>query len=311
MRSDYPFYRELWRLITRPVFLLVDLLGIIGLIMTISVQDPFKGALAAVGSAFLTIGLSLPIAVFYHQRATAQTLALIDKCHQAGIKAVFTSRQTDSPDLRVAIDSAVARSAEIRLLGIAFGTFFSASGEHTPVVRTKLDNPEIHMRILVLDPTSEAAAFRAQLEHGNTTIQDIKRTLEQGIPAAIQERLKAVYLDGDNLSLGDRIAEAQQTGQPIDDLIKTAITKCNLEVRLYTLQPIALMMIFNDTTFIEQYHLGRPKHLRARDCIGKHVPVLEYSATSVAAQFYAAHYETVWNISADCTDRVLRGALAP
>ena len=68
-------------------------------------------------------------------------------------------------------------------------------------------------------------------------------------------------------------------------------------------------MIFQESVFAEQYHLGRPGALRSGSCIGKHVPVMEYSSAADACSFLIMHFEEVWNMSKDITEDVLNPAV--
>ena len=69
---------------------------------------------------------------------------------------------------------------------------------------------------------------------------------------------------------------------------------------------MVFLMIFGESVFTEQYHLGHPAWLRAGSCLGKHVPVIEYLATAQAADFLREHYETLWNGSRDVTSAVIQ-----
>ncbi|MDP2645417.1 MAG: hypothetical protein Q8P24_10790 [Desulfobacterales bacterium] len=186
MTSRYEPYREMWRLFSRPIFLITDLLGVVGLTVSQFITGPWAGGLAAVGSAFLAIGFSLPVALFYQLQANAESLKILDTCNRAGIRAMFRSRQSDSVELREAIDSAAARSTDIKLMGVAFRSIFNPSGEHTRQFRERLDDPRILLRILLLNPESDAAKRRALVEKGNTTIEDIHFTINHGVfPASV------------------------------------------------------------------------------------------------------------------------------
>ncbi len=305
MISNYEPYRELWRLGSRPVFLLADLLGAVGLLASQLTADPWKGAVAAVGSTCLTIGLSLPIALFYQLRAEGESLAIIGACHRAGIRAIFRSRQSDAEALRIAIDAAAIASTGISLLGVAFRSLFNPSGEHTQEPRERLDDPRVHLRVLLLDPDSDAAKRRATIERGNTTIDDIRFTLAHGIPAMTQERLSRVcQQDG---TLKEKIAKSSIPWP--DDLVACVVERCKFEVHLYDLDPMVFLMIFRDSVFAEQYHLGRPNELRTGSCIGKHVPVIEYGSAAEAAKFLSTHYDWLWKgKSRDVTRQLVQAA---
>lgn len=300
MSERYDTRRELLHLMTRPVFLLADLLGVTSLLFSQFVSNPWTGALAAVGSVAVTIGVSLPIGLFYQFRAEAKSLEIIDACRRAGIKAVFRSRLSDAQSLGSAIDVAARASNKIRVLGVALPSFFDPSGEHTPYVNERLEDPDVCLDVLLLDPDSDAARRRAEVERGHTTIDDICHTLEHSIPSVIEERVK-------RLCQRDAHFKAMTASRPwSQQVVDEVANRCNCKVHLYELDPIMFLMVFADSIFVEQYHLGRPEGLRARSCVGKHVPVLEYASSAEAASFLLRHYDTLWmSYSKDVTVRIV------
>lgn len=301
-------YRELWKLITRPVFLITDLIGV-ALLFTSQLFGssdqlaaiPWKAVLATIGSAVLTIGLSLPIALFYQLRANAEALNIIDACNRSGIRAIFESRQKDSLNLRTAIDIAASSSTEILLLGVAFRSLFNPSGEYTPQMRERLDDPRIGIRVLLLDPNCKAAQLRANIEKGNTTIEDIRFTLENGIPLTCRERLGNL----ESFTMPQSQAEFSASD------IATARKLSNCEVHIYENDPMLFLMAFQHSVFCEPYHIGRPKNHRSGSCIGKNVPLIEYSDRAPAVKFLREHFESVWEISKDVTNEVIVKAVLP
>ncbi|MBN1382076.1 MAG: hypothetical protein JXA41_10400 [Deltaproteobacteria bacterium] len=296
MNPRYEVYRELWRLCTRPVFLITDLLGLLGIITAQYVPNPFVGGVTALGSALLTIGVSLPVALFYQLRANAESLTILDTCNRAGIRAIFKSRSDDSVRLRTAIDSAAAKTTEIKLLGVAFRSLFNPSSEYTPHMRSRLDDPRVRLRVLLLDPESDAAIRRASIEQGNTTLEDVRFTINNGIPSTINERLKQL-----------KKQRKEQNGQNT----KHPDHEHNVEVRIYDINPMAFMMIFEESLFTEQYHIGRPDNLRFGSCIGKHVPVIQYSSGAEASAFLVKHFDKMWEMGRDITDDVIKLATSP
>ncbi|NKB59937.1 MAG: hypothetical protein GKS00_26805 [Alphaproteobacteria bacterium] len=234
MRKIGRGYGELFWLSTRPIFLLSDLIGVALLLVSHFATSALGGALAAVGSAFLAIGLSLPIALYYQLRENSASLKILDACSRSGIKAIYESRQEDSADLRSAIDDAVKVSADIRLLGVAFHSLFNPSAEYTSQVRGKISDPRIPMRVLLLNPDSLAAKLREEVEEGHKTIDNIRDTINNGIPATIQERLDAARLQDPMLNGRLEVALKDKT----DDAVKIIAENTNFQVRIYDTDPM-------------------------------------------------------------------------
>jgi hypothetical protein len=284
----------LWRLAVRPAFVLIDGIGIVllGASAAIGALGPaasgggamWAGVLAAIGSALLAVGLSLPIGTYFQLRSNAEALSILDACSRSGIRAIFKNRSEAAVALRSAIDLAAASSSQIDLLGIAFRSLFNPAGDYTRQMRERLDDPRVGLRVLLLDPDSDAAKKRATKELGNTTIDDIRFTLHNGLPATVAERIKRI--------------QAQQAGGASDQRI-------NVEVRLYDSEPVVFLMMFGGSLFCEQYHCGRPNGLRAGSCIGKQMPVVEYAGSAHASPFLQAHFEEMWASASDVTSDVL------
>lgn len=125
----------LW-LLTRPVFFAIDIVGAMFITVSLWVEIAWAAAaLAAVGSAFLAIGLSLPIALYYQLMENSFSSNILDTCNRSGIKAIYEGRHGDSQRFRDAVDLAFVKSNEVRLLGVAFRSLFDPSGEYSPQTR--------------------------------------------------------------------------------------------------------------------------------------------------------------------------------
>ena len=118
-------YRNLFRFTTRPVFLLIDFVGLFLLTISKWLPDIWQVAFATIGSTLLTIGITLPVALYYQARTSAEAFKILNTCSQVGIDSIFLSRKSDSNDLRNAIDEAASTSSAVSLIGIAFRSFLT------------------------------------------------------------------------------------------------------------------------------------------------------------------------------------------
>src|SRR5258706_14577262 len=126
---------KLLRFLISPEFLLMDLLGFLALGIAFFVSDPLRGVISAIGTTGLTIGLSLPVALFYQQKWNAEASQILAACHQAEIKAFFVSRDKDRPKFRAAVGVAFAETRNIDLLGVAFYSIFNPRDAYHPEVK--------------------------------------------------------------------------------------------------------------------------------------------------------------------------------
>lgn len=296
--------RSMLTIFGRPVFLLLNAAGVALLLLSQVLPDLGSMGSATVGSAFLTIGITLPVALYFQMQSNAEAFKILNTCSKAGIESIFVSRKRDANDLREAIAEAMPKSNTVSLLGIAFRTFSDPSAESREDISGKINSPSTHLRVLLLDPASQAARRRAAVELGNATIDDIKYTLENNLVATAVERLRRVRAQsGPEVDAQD----GSQTGS------SSAIwrEKLNMQVRIYKPEPVVFLMVFDNTMFSEQYHRGRPdKLVPVGSCIGKYMPVVQYRLGSSGFQFLESHFETLWNEAEDQTDTIVQAALS-
>jgi len=281
-------FRSVLNFLGRPLFLVLNGTGIGLLIASQWLPDLWRLGCTTVGSAFLTIGITLPVALFFQTQSNADAFKILNTCASVGIDSIFVSRKRDSDAIRAAIDEAITRSTTINLLGIAFRSFLNPSSESTEGVQERLYSPSIRLRVLLLAPDSQAAIHRAAVEQGNVTIDDIRYTLNNSLVSLAQERLKQLLSNQPSLVKGlDQATRA---------VVEQVRTKIQLEVRTYDTEPIVFLMMLDSTMFAEQYHRGRPDEIvPVGSCIGKYMPVIQYRGQSAGFRFLESHFEQVWN----------------
>ena len=296
--------RGMLTILGRPIFLVLNAAGVGFLFLSQALPGLWNVGLATVGSAFVTIGITLPVALYFQVQSNAEAFKILNTCTRVGIESIFVSRKHDAVDLRVAIEDAVSKSNTVSLLGIAFRTFSDPSAESREGISQKINSPSTHLRVLLLDPKSQAAERRASVEVGNATIDDINYTLQNNLVSAAVARLRRVRRD--QLEPGDTKRTGSQTGNGSVNWQE----KLNMEVRTYKTEPVVFLMVFDDTMFAEQYHRGRPDELvPVGSCIGKYMPVVQYRRGSTGFRFLECHFETLWNEAMDRTDRIVQTAL--
>jgi hypothetical protein len=297
----------------KAVFVLLDGLGIVLLLLhAVLLQGPACSAALVLGSTFLTIGLTLPIATYYQLQLSTAHFKIIRSCEAASITSIFTSRQEDSPDLENAIDIAADKlSGEIFLLGVAFPTLFSPDGSHSrPSLRNKLRDHRTRLRIAVLDPDSDAAKRRNEIEFHSPTLDNIRSTLNVGVASILVSRLEAL-LEQDQGQRAWFAEQAQRFPAKIDSTAHELAPLLALSVAVYRLDPMLFLMGFPSSMFVEQYHFGRAAQwMTPFGCIGKHVPVLQYASGSCGYAFFRAHFDYVWHDAEDRTEAILQSILA-
>lgn len=133
--------RSLLTIMGRPIFLVLNGSGVVLLFVSQALPGLWSMGSATVGSAFLTIGITLPIALYFQVQSNTEAFKILNTCTRAGIDSIFISRKHDSKDLREAIADAISSSTSVSLLGIAFRTFSDPSGEARDQIAEKINSP--------------------------------------------------------------------------------------------------------------------------------------------------------------------------
>ena len=169
--------------------------------------------------------------------------------------------------------------SEVYMLGISFRDFFGKDTKewkvlHNDIITNAFEN-NVQFKVLLLDPTSEAAKERAKIEIGQEVESDKKY-----IKSPLFDDIKRVTTWLDELN------------SPL------------IEVRYSTLRPFAYMIRTDFYSFIEQYHLGNLKKVKrivkSEDkkslCLGGYVPFFMLKNTSSFARIMKSHFENIWEM---------------
>ena len=154
---------------------------------------------------------------------------------------------------------------------------------------------EIKIRILLLDPTSDAAKARAMVEEKEKVIRDgyIASTLFTEIKNV------ADWLNSPPAGLGEGIIER---------------IKNQINIRFFPYDPTTHIIRTDKFTFIEQYHRGGDDTIREElekegipfiDCFGGFVPILMVDNSAFFAELMKSHFNNIWK-SKDVEERDLR-----
>jgi hypothetical protein len=298
--------------LTRPVFLILDGIGLF--IISASIFIPLielKAMMVGIGTTVFTLGLTLPIALYYQAKHSSESFKILKSCELAGIRSIFVSRDKDGKDLREAIEKAAERTApKIFLLGIAFPSFLDPNESRSPSVRNKLHSSQVELKILILDPDSEAAGVRSKLEIGSSTIEDVKKTIDFNIVSLIESRLNNILNDSSETEIKGILKNCKEDDNISDKNIARVRDFLNVEVKTYDMHPIVFAMGFSEDLFTEQYNFGRPRgRVQPKSCIGKHVPVIQYKKDSDGYEFLKSHFEYLWHVGKDITATLVKQAI--
>lgn len=129
-------------------YLVLDALGVLVVLVGSYVATESTGELTGLwataaftaGSALLTVGLSLPVAIFYQTEHNAENFRLLRNCDSAGIRTMLVNRSTDEIQFRQEVDGLAKTTSRIQLIGVAFRSLFDPDHRHTSVVGARISS---------------------------------------------------------------------------------------------------------------------------------------------------------------------------
>jgi hypothetical protein len=148
------------------------------------------------------------------------------------------------------------------------------------------------MDVLLLNPHCDPGAIthRCKYEKSNSSKDDIEKSIEVYLPRLLWARLEKWG------------SESQEAEEQLREFL-AGQRECHdlpvyntVSVRLYNETPVVHLLGLDDDLFVEQYHLPdlneeEMNDMATLDCIGRHVPLLQYQAgKAIAARFLLSHF---------------------
>lgn len=263
---------------------------------------------------FSPYGVQLESVLDSANKNIADKIPLLYEAEQSGIKKIFIQRHnnkefqdalmhefdnvillhkkkiqdTDSKHHTVKDGQPVTsppKKTVVRIIGTALRDFFSPNIGSSYIYQHKIFemiNAGIEFEILLLDPTSLAAASRSLVEQK----KDVR---EKGY---FESMLKS-----------DICAAAKWLEEPAEPRELADKIKNQVSVRFFPYDPMIFLISTENATFVEQYHKGGSKHIRqnlAKEnvhniiCFGGFVPVFLLEKTSTYSSLLNSHFENIW-----------------
>lgn len=250
--------------------------------------QPIAEILKIFGSGILITTLVSSILNFYFQIDIHRYFSIISGAERADIRKIYERRSAAIFEINDEFQK--AHSNDIELLAISGTDFFNIN---CPILKA-LDrmcssNSNVSVRILLLDPRSKHAIDRSLLEEGI----DISKLDIEAIDYPNKKLCEDTLL---SLRQLERILEDKF----LEDKIKKGNQNFKIEIRTYDTAPILLLAQVNGRVFIEQYHYGIAEEERKSSftkCLGKKVPIFEFSLNSLSGQLWISHFNYLWETS--------------
>ena len=149
-----------------------------------------------------------------------------------------------------------------------------------------LDN-DVRVKLLLLDPTSEAARYRARIEEPETSDRDFPNT----------------HLYKDAVAVARTLEDPDSDWVRVEALRQRIKDRTQVQVRYSSAEPTTYLIILGDMVFFEQYHTGGGQEIEETllkrglprlYCFGGFVNVIMYERTSVTGTLLQSHFENSW-----------------
>lgn len=208
-----------------------------------------------------------------------------------GIVQIFENRR--SPDYAEAIRNCIEplRGVAVKMLGISFKDWFGENDSEHQFAKLCIDAVDRNVRfeVLLLDPTSEVAKERAEVEVG----QILKDDCEFVRSDLFQDIKKVAFW-----------IRNKRKSQNKNHKLKS------VEARFYHFMLSIYAIITPKYIFMEQYHngtlgAGSSTGSNNHTCAGGHVPVYKVDSTSTFGQLITDHFRNTWRNSEGRTENGL------
>ena len=161
-------------------FAIIFCLGILLLIPSILFGDILKEFwrtfFHVVGVAFIAVALTAPIAEFFQYQTLSEYMGILRGAGESEIVHIFRSRFEDRDSFQKTIEDAFDQADKVLIGAIGLPRLFHHPPYPEPIKR-KLCNPNIPIKILLLDPKGENARERERIEIGSNAINEVSNTI--------------------------------------------------------------------------------------------------------------------------------------
>ena len=285
------------------VFLLLDFIGVTTISLNAILLNN-NNTILTLGLTFLTLGVTIPISLYFQTKQNNDTFEIINACHNYGIENIYEGRKYNESykRMRDRVDIAFNDTRNLLLLGIAFPELLNPETASDSSAKRRLKDTNINLKIIVLNPDSPAASRRARIEdpdqicNEGETICNIRNTIVNHTKILFRARLENKY--GKDWKM--EIAEIKKSIKN-EEFYKKIIDDIKMQIKITDFDPISFILATDHTLFSEQYSFGRPEFMDSTaTCVGGYLPVIQYKKFSKGYDFLKSHFVYIWN-SKECT----------
>jgi hypothetical protein len=303
----------MWRYnwIFAPILLMIGFILLWAAATIFNQNSQYYILLSNLGSAFIVTAIAMlilnkAVGGIEHKfldeiKELTDRLGILPKVKECQIENIF-ERRRKNPDFKKELIRQFDNTKdgeEILLMSNSLRDFFITRQDRDDYLNAIFEMLKrgIKLKILLLDPTSQAARDRALVEERKRV--ESKGYINSTLFTEIKKVAEWLHNPPQDLDLDEDIREKIEN---------------KIEVRFFPYDPTTQLIITDKFTFIEQYHRGGGKEIRKElkkekisqiDCFGGFVPVLMVDNSASYAKLMKSHFKNIWN-SKDVRKRNLR-----
>ncbi|MEO0582522.1 MAG: hypothetical protein AAF135_09890 [Bacteroidota bacterium] len=226
---------------------------------------------------------------------------IVNEARETGIVHIFRDRGTTDKEYEPSLVEnfrKVPENGEVKIIGVTLSRFFGSKTKNqiSTAILEMLER-NVKIKLLILDPRSEAARYRAFVDQGELIAH------HGYIASTILNEL---------LDVIRRLCNPTPDWCLEEGLIERI--KNQIEVRMYNTNPVLHLIILNKYIYVEQYHNGGGTYVRNSlkefdryinlDNYTGFVPVFKVKQEALYSKLMISHFDNIWK-----SDRVQNHSL--
>lgn len=214
---------------------------------------------------------------------TIEAFDLVKNAKNSGVERIFPLRTGEIYDFNGSVTpnefreriqhefnklSEIKEKRLVRMVGISFRDFFNDLGLLSDVTEKLMKNENVHFEILLINPFSTQAGYRAERE------------------------AKEPYSKVEDHFVSTLFQDIQKCTKNFEKTDSNRIA-----VRFYSTAPSCMLIFVDQSVFVETYHYGRAG---VGGLKGGKIPILEFRKGTHAYEELEGHFDYVWSKAIGC-----------
>jgi len=275
--SKVPFTKLPWKYIA--VSAVLSGAGIL-LLSTEEVRKALGGVL--LGAGLFTIMYDYLVL----EKKIGGNIRIVRTASTLQLEEIYVDRSEAMKDIVTELATA---TGSVKVAAVAGSDFFGEGPAANAVSNLVEGRQNVHLRFLLLNPTSTGAYLRAWLEEKYGVSAESQETLDEGY-------LKPSY-NPNEFRLSTMSARASTSQAALSNMFRMLRSPTKLSARYYKYGPSMFLVAVNRRIFIEWYHCGVEPNYKPdpiSPCLGKKTMVMRFSRGSPTGIAHENNFDRLW-----------------